>query len=143
MRPRRRSVRVKLRQAVIWELLDQLNTSQNELAGRYGTSRGYISQLMWGERSPSARHRRPGAGPQRRRAGADTRAGAGLNELAFPDLAVRDARMVARYYTRQRRLHGGCFPNGLCDPIEDTERRTRETADHIADAEASAEGEIR
>ena len=58
MRPRRRSVRVKLRQAVIWELLDQLNISQNELARRCGISRGYMSQLMRGERSPSARLRR-------------------------------------------------------------------------------------
>ena len=67
--------------------------------------------------------------------------GAGLNELAFQDQAVRDARMVARYYTRQGRLHGGCFYNGLCDPIEDTERRIRETSDYIEDAERLAEGE--
>ena len=46
--------------------------------------------------------------------------------------------MVARYYTRQGRLHGGCFYNGLCDPIEDTERRIRETADYIGDAERMA-----
>ena len=65
--------------------------------------------------------------------------GAGLNELAFQDQAVRDARMVARYYTRQGRLHGGCFYNGLCDPIEDTERRIRETSDYIDDAERLAE----
>ena len=58
MRPRRRSGRVKLRQEVIWELLDQLNISQNELARRCGISRGYMSQLMRGERSPSARLRR-------------------------------------------------------------------------------------
>ena len=58
MRPRRRSVRVKLRQAVVWELLDQLNISQNELARRCGIPRGYMSQLMRGERSPSARLRR-------------------------------------------------------------------------------------
>ena len=48
MRPRRRSVRVMLRQEVIWELLDQLNISQNELARRCGISRGYMSQLMPG-----------------------------------------------------------------------------------------------
>ena len=64
--------------------------------------------------------------------------GAGLNQLAFQDPVVRDARMVARYYTRQGRLHGGCFYNGLCDPIEDTERRIRETADYIGDAERMA-----
>ena len=64
--------------------------------------------------------------------------GAGLNQLAFHDPVVRDARMVARYYTRQGRLHGGCFYNGLCDPLEDTERRIRETADYIGDAERMA-----
>ena len=65
--------------------------------------------------------------------------GAGLNELAFQDPAVREARMVARYYTRQGRLHGGCFYNGLCAPIEDTERRIRETSDYIDDAERLAD----
>ena len=65
--------------------------------------------------------------------------GAGLNELAFQDPAIRDARMVARYYTRQGRLHGGCFYNGICDPIEDTERRIRETVDYIDDAQRLAE----
>ena len=64
--------------------------------------------------------------------------GAGLNQLAFQDPVVRDARMVARYYTRQGRLHGGCFYNGLCDPLEDTERRIRETANYIGDAERMA-----
>ena len=49
--------------------------------------------------------------------------------------------MVARYYTRQGRLHGRCFYNGLCDPIEDTDRRTSRTADYIDDAERLAEGE--
>ena len=58
MRPRRRSVRVMLRQEVVWELLDQLNISQNELERRCGISRGYMSQLMRGERSPSPRLRR-------------------------------------------------------------------------------------
>ena len=58
MRPRRRSVRVMLRQEVVWELLDQLNISQNDLARRCGISRGYMSQLMRGERSPLPRLRR-------------------------------------------------------------------------------------
>ena len=44
MRPRRRSVRVTLRQEVVWELLDQLNISQNELARRCGISRSKTSQ---------------------------------------------------------------------------------------------------
>ena len=37
--------------------------------------------------------------------------------------------------------HGECFYNGLCDPLEDTERRIRRTADYIDDAERLAEGE--
>ena len=35
-------------------------------------------------------------------------------------------------------LHGECFYNGLCEPLEDTERRIRRTAGYIEDA---AEGE--
>ena len=48
MRPRRRSVRVKLRQEVVWELLDQLNISQNEPGAPLRDFRGYMSQLMRG-----------------------------------------------------------------------------------------------
>lgn len=46
--------------------------------------------------------------------------------------------LVSRYYVRAGRLHGDCFNRGLCDPIEDTERRTRETIDYIRDAERLA-----
>ena len=58
MKPKRRSVKVKLRQEMVWELLDRLGISQNELARRSGLSRGYMSQLMRGERSPSPGARR-------------------------------------------------------------------------------------
>ena len=34
MRPRGRSVAVKFRQEAVWELLDKLNISQNDLARR-------------------------------------------------------------------------------------------------------------
>ena len=47
--------RVKLNAVAVWELLDQLGTSQKELARRSGISEGYLSQLIRGERSPSAR----------------------------------------------------------------------------------------
>ena len=40
---------------------------------------------------------------------------------------IRRARLVRRYYTRQAHLHGDCFYAGLCDPIDETERRIRET----------------
>ena len=49
---------------------------------------------------------------------------------------MRQARLVARYYIRQGSLHGDCFYLGLCEPLADTERRIRETADYIDDAES-------
>ena len=55
---RRATSRVFLRTTVIWELLDKLDISQNELARRCGISRGYMSQLMRWERSPSPMLRR-------------------------------------------------------------------------------------
>lgn len=56
-----------------------------------------------------------------------------LNRLARLDPRVR--ALVARYYTRMDWLHGRCFYLGSCEPVLDTERRIRETADYIADAE--------
>ena len=41
-----------------------------------------------------------------------------------------------RYYSRLGQLHGACFYTGACN--QHTERRIRETADYIADAEALA-----
>ena len=43
--------------------------------------------------------------------------------------------LLRRYYSRQKELHGNCFYNGLCESLPDTERRIRETADYIRDAE--------
>ena len=67
--------------------------------------------------------------------------GAGLRQLVSLDEAVREARLLRRYYSRQGSLHGECFYNGFCDPIEDTERRIRDTADYIDDAERLAGGD--
>ena len=50
--------KVKLNPDAVWELLDQLGITQKELARRSGISAGYLSQLMSGERSPSARTQR-------------------------------------------------------------------------------------
>ena len=50
--------KVKLNPVAVWELLDQLGITQKELARRSGISAGYLSQLMSGERSPSARTQR-------------------------------------------------------------------------------------
>ena len=65
-------------------------------------------------------------------------AGAALRGLASLDEAVREAGLLRRYYSRQSAPHGEGFYNSLCDPIEDTERRIRETADYIEDAERMA-----
>ncbi len=58
----------------------------------------------------------------------------GLRELSGSDSGIRAFRLVGRYYTRQGHLHGDCFYCGLCEPMDDTERRIRETADYIEDA---------
>ncbi len=44
--------------------------------------------------------------------------------------------LVGQYFTRISYLHGTCFYNGMCGP--DTDRRIRETADYIRDAQRLA-----
>ena len=83
-------------------------------------------------------HRRPllsrtGEEPER-----TPESGAGLRMLSSMDDEIRGARLVRRYHSRQVVLHGECFYNGLCEPIEETERRIRETADYIEDAQRPA-----
>ena len=58
-----------------------------------------------------------------------------LDDLARSNGAVKS--LVGRYYSRIHHLHGQCFYNGRCRPVE-TERRIRETIDYILDAEALA-----
>ena len=58
----------------------------------------------------------------------------GLLALARDSNAYEN--LVGRYFTRISYLHGTCFYNGMCGP--DTERRIRETADYIRDAERLA-----
>ena len=60
----------------------------------------------------------------------------GLVRLATEDQVFRALRR--RYHSRQSMLHGDCFYLGLCEPIDDTERRIRQTADYISDAERLA-----
>ena len=60
----------------------------------------------------------------------------GLDRLAHND--NRLSTLVGRYYTRQGQLHGQCFYLGLCEPLEVTGRRIRETIQYIMDAEALA-----
>ena len=59
MKRRKPCFRVRLRTEVVWELLNRLNMSQNELARRVGIRSSYMSQLMSGQRfaSPGVRQR--------------------------------------------------------------------------------------
>ncbi|MDE2937558.1 MAG: helix-turn-helix transcriptional regulator [Chloroflexota bacterium] len=58
MRRSRHASRVWLNPVAVWELLDRLGISQNELARRCRFSPGHLSMLMNGKRSPSPRARR-------------------------------------------------------------------------------------
>ncbi len=58
MKQKRIFYRVRLKTEEVWELLNRLNLTQNELARRIGRSSGYLSQLINGERCPSAETRR-------------------------------------------------------------------------------------
>ena len=87
-----------------------------------------------------ARHRRPGAGQDTgEEPEFSPETAHGLRMLESLDEAVREANLQSRYHSRQGSLHGECLYNGLCDPLEDTERRIRETSGYIDDAERLAE----
>ncbi len=58
----------------------------------------------------------------------------GLDDLVASDPAA--GSLQGRYYSRLSQLHGSCFYSGACN--QHTERRIRETADYIVDAEALA-----
>ena len=60
----------------------------------------------------------------------------GLDDLVAADPAT--ASLQGRYYSRLSQLHGACFYTGACN--HHTERRIRETADFITDAEKLAVG---
>ena len=57
-----------------------------------------------------------------------------LDSLADHDSSVKP--LVGRYYSRIGQLHGACFYDGICN--DQTERRIRETAIYIEDAERLA-----
>ena len=48
----------------------------------------------------------------------------------------RAKSLVGRFYSRLSQLHDSCFCVGVCN--QETERRIRETADYIRDAEQLA-----
>ena len=47
-------------------------------------------------------------------------------------------QLVGPYFTRASFLHGRCFYDGLCEPVEVVEEDIRETADYIRKAEELA-----
>ena len=57
-----------------------------------------------------------------------------LDSMANRDSNVKP--LVGRYYSRIGQLHGACFYDGMCN--DQTERRIRETAIYIEDAERLA-----
>ena len=60
----------------------------------------------------------------------------GIGALASADQDVRILRR--RYFSRQSELHGACFYLGSCEPVDEVERRIRQTVDYINDAERLA-----
>ena len=58
----------------------------------------------------------------------------GIGALAAADQDVR----ILRHFSRQSELHGACFYLGSCEPVDEVERRIRQTADYINDAERLA-----
>ena len=58
MRRKQSLYRVRLKPEAVWERLNRLNITQNELARRIGRSSGYLSQLINGERCPLPETRR-------------------------------------------------------------------------------------
>ena len=57
----------------------------------------------------------------------------GIAALAGEERAAESLRR--RYFSRQSELHGACFYLGVCEPAAEVERRIRQTADYISDAE--------
>ena len=58
MKRRQPACRVKLNPRAVWEHLNRLNMTQNQLAAMVSITSGYLSQLMTGTRSPSAEVRK-------------------------------------------------------------------------------------
>ena len=60
----------------------------------------------------------------------------GLRAIGRESDAARS--LQGRFGINARYLHHDCFYNNHCEPVDDTERLIRETAQYIADAEALA-----
>ena len=60
----------------------------------------------------------------------------GLRLLARQDPRVKG--LIPGYFTSQGMLHGDCFYQGMCEPLEDVAERIHETLEYIEHAEALA-----
>lgn len=60
----------------------------------------------------------------------------GIRQLRKDDPAVESLRL--QYGARQTFLHGACFYDGICDPVDDIIADIHRTKAYIADAEALA-----
>ena len=58
MRRRQPPFKTRVNPDRVWELLNRLNMSQNQLARQCGVSSGYLSQMITGTRFPSPAVRR-------------------------------------------------------------------------------------
>ena len=58
MKRRQPACRVKVNPDAVWDRLNRLNVTQNQLAAMVGITPGYLSQLMTGTRSPSSEVRK-------------------------------------------------------------------------------------
>ena len=56
--PRDSRPRVRVKAKAFWDYMERRSLSQNDLAKEVGLSPGYVSQMVNGRRSPSARTRR-------------------------------------------------------------------------------------
>ena len=59
-----------------------------------------------------------------------------INRLASDDPGID--RLTDSYHVVRDSLHGDCFYLGLCEPIDRTELRIRNTIDYVAEAERLA-----
>ena len=50
--------RVRVKAGGVWNILNRLHMSQNQLAHVMGSTSGYLSQLLNGQRNPSPKMRR-------------------------------------------------------------------------------------
>ena len=56
-----------------------------------------------------------------------------LHELCSKEPEIERVRLCDRYHTRSDYLHGYCFYEGRCEPVEEVKRRILETGEYIED----------